>query len=265
MNNFRAGFESSLFMKYYRDICIAGVFLTILPIKINGQIKDIELAEASWTFPLIGLVIGAICGCMFTLAYVLNLDPLVCAIICVFSSILVTGGLHEDGLADMVDGFGGGASCEDKLRIMRDSRTGTYGVIALILSVLLRSALLDSLTELKFVVIAVILSGIMSRSLLPFITLLFREARHDGLAVKFRKASKGVSLISFLLGTMACFLFLGLTGTFFITGIAIFSVLITVLIAYRQIGGYTGDVLGGCQQICEVAVLTAVTLFFNNV
>ena len=265
MNNFRTDFRRLFFMQYYRDICVAGVFLTILPFKIKGQIKDSELAEASWAFPLIGMTIGAISGGMFMLAYGSNLNPFFCAIICVFVSILVTGGLHEDGLADMADGFGGGSSRDEKLRIMRDSQVGTYGVIALIFTILMRTVLLDSVAEPKLILTAMILSGIMSRSLLPFITFCFREARPDGLAAKFSKASKRISFVSFVLGVIICSLFIGLTGTLFISTIAISSVLLTMLISYRQIGGYTGDTLGGCQQICEVAVLIAVTLFFNDV
>src|SRR5579864_6859060 len=107
------------------DLLIAAAFLTRMPIPTPAVLPG-RLAQASWAFPLVGVGVG--------------LPTLAAALIAVAGTAALTGALHEDGLADTADGFGGGATPEAKLTIMRDSRNGAYGVLALIFSVALRAA-----------------------------------------------------------------------------------------------------------------------------
>src|SRR5579862_1616236 len=118
----------SAFRDTWRDELIAALtFLTRLPTgRAAANAPLSRLADTSWAFPLVGLVIGAIGGIAYAIASALALPALAAALIAIAATALVTGGLHEDGLADTADGFGGGATRELKLEIMRDSRIGTF-------------------------------------------------------------------------------------------------------------------------------------------
>ncbi|MEK9968269.1 MAG: adenosylcobinamide-GDP ribazoletransferase, partial [Ferrovibrio sp.] len=108
---------------------LALMLLTRLPLS-GGKVTDTAggaVARAAWAFPLVGLLVGAAGGGMFMLASYLGLGMGSSALLAMGSQVLLTGALHEDGLADTADGFGGGRSRERKLEIMRDSRIGTYG------------------------------------------------------------------------------------------------------------------------------------------
>ena len=108
-------------------------FLTRLPVRcaLGGEGS---LARAAWAFPIVGALVGAFGALAFWGAALVGLHPFVAGVLAVAATLLVTGALHEDGLADTADGFGAGGSRERKLEIMRDSRIGTYGVVALVLS-----------------------------------------------------------------------------------------------------------------------------------
>ena len=122
-------------------------FLTRLPLAPDASTTGADISRASWTFPVIGAGIGALGGIVYWIAHGLGLPPFVCGTLAVGATVLITGALHEDGLADTADGFGGGTTQERKLEIMRDSRVGTYGALALILSFLLRAGAVASFTE----------------------------------------------------------------------------------------------------------------------
>ena len=107
-------------------------FLTRLPLPMAAETSGAEVARASWTFPVIGAGIGLVAALIYWIAYGFGLYPLVAATLAVAGTMLLTGCLHEDGLADTADGFGGGTTPERKLEIMRDSRLGTYGAAALV-------------------------------------------------------------------------------------------------------------------------------------
>ena len=110
---------------------LALMLLTRLPV---GRLKDPvpSLAEARWAYPLVGLVIGAIAWVAHHGALMLGLGPLPAALVALGAMVLVTGALHHDGLADFADGLGGGRDPDHRLEIMRDSRIGSYGALALI-------------------------------------------------------------------------------------------------------------------------------------
>src|ERR1700760_415860 len=129
------------FRDAWRDEFLAAfTFLTRLPLgSAHTDVPPPSLADASGAFPLVGLVIGAIGGIAYAIASALALPALAAALIAIAATALITGALHEDGLADTADGFGGGATREMKLEIMRDSRIGTFGVLALIFSIGLRA------------------------------------------------------------------------------------------------------------------------------
>ena len=243
------------------NFMIAGVFLTRLPFCPNKFVQTQDLARASACFPLIGLLVGAISGAVLMMAAELNLHPLACAFLAITAGALVTGALHEDGLADVVDGFGGGHTKEDKLRIMRDSHIGAYGVLALILSVGLRASILAGLIGSGMAAVTLVGAAILSRSLLPGMMHLMPCSRKDGLAAGAGRPTFRAAIVAFCLGSLIAWPILDLSVAIVALICALISALIMAFIAHRQIGGYTGDVLGATQQITEIAILVMVGIF----
>ena len=213
--------------------------------------------------PLAGIVIGCIGVAVLTVAEALDLPPLIAATLAFSATVLATGGLHEDGLADLADGFGGGATPERKLAIMRDSRLGTYGALALGLSLLLRISALTTLLErggLELGAAGLVASAAASRGigLLPLAVL--QPARADGLARGAGLLPRSALTVAVVLAVAAGVSMPVLAGTGVGRpglGLAL-SFLVALGIsdlARRQIGGVTGDVAGAAQQLCEIAML----------
>ena len=161
--------------------------------------------------------------------------------------ILVTGALHEDGLADTSDGLWGGWQRERRLEIMRDSRIGTYGVLALVLSVILRWSALTLIISVSPAVLIVV--GAASRAGMPPLMYVLDYARSDGLARSTGKPPRWSVIISSLLGLVA----LVAISPWMV--LAVVVPIICVKIAQDKIGGYTGDILGATQQLGEIMIL----------
>src|SRR5215470_19030586 len=138
------------------DLMVALGFYTRLPFPQHRPYGGEELAQASWAAPVAGALVGLIGGLAYALAQAAGLGPLPAAGLALVATLLVTGALHEDGLADTADAFGTGASPEARLAIMRDSRIGTFGACVLILSIGLRWAALASLAQPNRVAAALI-------------------------------------------------------------------------------------------------------------
>ncbi len=164
------------------ELKAALVFCTRLPLFRAMPVAGAALGKAAWAFPLAGLVVGLIGAAVYALAHRFGLPAWPAAVLAVAATLLVTGALHEDGLADTADGFGGGNSREQKLAIMRDSRIGTYGVCALTVALLLRVAALASLPSAHAVVWALIAAHVAARATMPALMLMLPPARSDGLS-----------------------------------------------------------------------------------
>ena len=170
------------------------------------------------------------------------------------SQVLLTGALHEDGLADFADGLGGGRDQERILAIMRDSRIGTYGVLALILVLGLRWGGIADL-PLHQVLAGLICAGLLGRLAIVLLLVFLKPARADGLGVTVASPPRGAILAAVLLSAIIVFLHLPIVVAvlaFAVTAAAAGGV---ALLAKRRIGGYTGDVLGAGEQIAEMTVL----------
>ena len=125
----------------FDEFAIATAVLTRLPVGVVPTAEG-EIAAAGWAFPLVGAGIGAIAALAFLAAELVGCGSAPAALLAVAAGLAVTGAFHEDGLADTADGFGGGRSRDEKLAIMRDSRHGSFGIIALVLSIVLRATAL---------------------------------------------------------------------------------------------------------------------------
>lgn len=226
------------------------MLLTRLPAgRIEGAAPP--LARAAWAFPLVGALIGLLMWAAFALALWLGLPPLAAALLALATQALATGGLHEDGLADTADGFGGGATRARKLEIMKDSRIGSYGVLALILTLgLSAAAIADSATLATFIAI-----GAASRTAMLLPMAFLRPARPTGLG-------HGAALTPDTRFAAALLLALLLALPVLATLLPILFVTLALMALMRaQIGGQTGDTLGATQKLTECAGwLTAAAL-----
>lgn len=242
----------------WRDLKIGLVFYTRLPFKVVGAIEGADLARATWANPLVGACVAVIGAMIFWLAEGLGLPPALAAALALAATLLATGCFHEDGLADMVDGFGGGWTRERKLEIMRDSRHGTYGVAALVLSLLLRWLCLASLSSSHLVLFALLVSHGAARGAIPLMMVLLPAARTEGLSAYAGLPPRRSVLVALAISVLGLLLLLGpATGLLAILALAL-SLLFMALLALHQIGGYTGDVLGATEQLGEIAVLLVV-------
>jgi len=244
--------------RLFRDPLIATAFLTRLPVRLKGGIQMHDLAPASWSFPLVGLFIGALAGSALYGFSELNLHPLACAVAGLATAALVTGALHEDGLADVADGFGGGATAEKKLLIMRDSRIGAFGVIALIVSFGFRIGVLAGFPGPGTAAAALVASAVLSRAVVPVVMALSRPAAGDGLGFSAGRPSLPVAGGAFLIGAAIAVPLVGIDVALLSAAAVLVAAFAVARLARRQIGGYTGDVLGAVQQVAEMAVLAAV-------
>lgn len=236
------------------ELGAAFVLLTRLPGSRNLKFPA-DPAQCVWAYPLVGAVVGGIGAGAYCLCVWLHLPPPIAALWTLAVTVLVTGGLHEDGLADTADGFGGGASVPRKLEIMRDSRIGSYGTLALVLSTALRWAALAELASPGRVVPALIAAGALSRGALAVPLLALPPARDDGLAAALRNAARPRTLFGPLLAALLALASLPLPLAVLATALSGAAALAITVLARRQVGGYTGDVLGACAVLVECVVL----------
>jgi adenosylcobinamide-GDP ribazoletransferase len=219
-----------------------------------------DLSRLGRMVPVAGALLASIGALALALADVAGLPPLVCAGLAVGAQLLATGALHEDGLADVADGFGGGATRERKLEIMRDSRIGAYGAAALTLALLLRVGALGALLEhgLGGSAAGMILAGAASRAAALAPLALLAPARADGLGAGAGRLESGGAVAAVTASIIAVLLGLGGVGVgraILALGLAFAASLTMTAIARRQIGGQTGDVAGAAQQLAEIACL----------
>lgn len=248
---------SASVLSWWNDIRTALAFLTRLPNALGTPRAPRELGPALRAAPLVGVVVGLVGAAVFWVAVGLGLPPALAGLLAVGATAWATGALHEDGLADVADGFGGAVERTRKLEIMRDSRTGAFGVLALILSVGLRAGALAAIAESWLVATALISAHAASRAALPLVMAALPPARSDGLGASAGRPSRYDALAGALLGVAAAVLALGPSAGLILAIVAGLAAIMAAALARRQVGGYTGDVLGAVQQTAEVAALLA--------
>jgi adenosylcobinamide-GDP ribazoletransferase len=239
----------------FDEFGIAMAVLTRLPVGMDAQAEPGAIAAAGWAFPLVGAGIGGLVAAVFFIAELVGCAGAVAAGLTVLAGIALTGAFHEDGLADTADGFGGGRDRDAKLAIMRDSRHGSFGILALVFSVGLRTAALAAMGDPVHAGIALVAAHAASRGALPAVMHILSPARLDGLGFTAGQPSRPVALIAALIGVAIALAALGPArgGAALLLGAA--AIALTGMLARQQIGGYTGDVLGAFQQIGEIVML----------
>ncbi|MEM6482648.1 MAG: adenosylcobinamide-GDP ribazoletransferase, partial [Pseudomonadota bacterium] len=162
------------------DLTRALALLTRLPVSVGQTERD--AARAAWAYPIVGLFPAALSGLIGSLAMTLGLGAAIASILALGTGAIVTGALHEDGLADCADGFWGAWTTKRRLEIMRDSRIGAYGVLTLIVTFAMRWAALSALFETDLGVAALLAAGAISRASMPALMTFLPPARPGGLS-----------------------------------------------------------------------------------
>ena len=235
---------------------IALAFFTRIPIPADTPYSTERLNQANRYFAAIGIIVGLISAGAFWLAHYL-FPSAIAVLIAMIASLLVTGAFHEDGLADVFDGFGGGWEPEQKLNIMKDSRLGTYGAAALFSALALKWATLTALADVSalYVVIALIslhgLSRAISASLIfsyPYVQL---DTQSKVKPLANQQSPQDLWVLIFT--SLIILLFLPLSLAVALTLVLLLVRTLCGQWFQRQLGGYTGDCLGAAQQLAEIS------------
>jgi adenosylcobinamide-GDP ribazoletransferase len=243
-------------------------FLTRLP---TPQFKTFEpawLARSARYFPLVGVLVGGINVGVWWLASQ-RLPPAVAVGLTLAVSVLVTGAFHEDGFADVCDGFGGGATIERVLAIMKDSRVGAYGAIGIVLMLGLKWAALDALATGTAVFAPLVIGAHLTSRWCAGALMWSLPYVRSGDDSKSRAAVEGFTAREWLIGgiiglavfapiAVSCVRATGVTEAWALAAGAVSAAVATGIAAgyfRRRIGGHTGDCLGAVQQLTELAFL----------
>lgn len=253
-------------MKMKKEIRIfftAVMFFTRIPCPSFTDHSEEYLNRSSKYFPLIGIMIGALCAFVFWLSLSLFSQP-IALLLSMVASVLITGAFHEDGFADVCDGFGGGWTKIKILDIMKDSRVGTYGVVGLVLIFALK---FTSLLEMPpMLVIAALISGHAISRLTSAGLIYTDEYAREDLLSKSKPLATKMSNGDFLLASIFGLAPLLLIRSYWVV-LVIFPLLLVKLYFSnyfnKWIGGYTGDCLGTVQQVSEVVYYLSILIIFK--
>ncbi|HZP20868.1 MAG TPA: adenosylcobinamide-GDP ribazoletransferase [Bauldia sp.] len=250
------------------DFRSALAFLTRIPGSVFGATGERPaFTRAARIFPLVGGLVGLVGGAVIVVAAALGEPPLIAAGLGVLATMLLTGGMHEDGLADTADGFGGGATAERRLEIMDDSRIGTFGAAALVFSILLR---VSALTALAFATgwraaWCLIAAEAVSRAAMVGLWQALPAARVSGMSQETGPPDQQAMLVGFGIAAVIALATViptvGFAAAIVATAIAGGVAYAFTRISANAIGGRTGDTLGACQQLTAVAFLVTVVAF----
>ena len=248
---------------WVHDIVAALGLLSRLPVAVKADLASERSALATWAYPVVGLILGGLGLMFFAILHLLGLPTFVSVILLIGLQIVLTGAMHEDGLADCADGFWGGWTKERRLEIMKDSHIGVYGVTAIGLALLLRVSALGAVTSSPLMAFGLIVGGSVSRSAMVVVMYGLPNARGGGLSQSVGRPP--ISAMWTAIGiagaaTMAMGLLIGhILGVLVVFGTAAVTTVACAMIAKRKISGQTGDVLGATQQVTEVAILIALS------
>ena len=266
---------------FIREYLLAVQFFTRIP--ITGRLAEWVgyspemLRSSAAHFPGIGVVVGGVAAAVFTLLQTLLPDtsftPLVAAALSTVATVLLTGGFHEDGLADVADGLGGSYDRERALEIMKDSRIGAFGAMALVLALLCKVALLALLGSVEgipaageappfsgwYVCAALFTGHVVSRGL-PLVMIWQLAHVGDTATSKSKPLADQISSAGLLIAFAWCFgvlalasLALNAINLMVACSFSVIALLALLRFFKRRLQGFTGDCLGTTQQVCEIA------------
>ena len=247
--------------KYFLDVLATIMFFTRIPIKWSFfSDKPPDLTRAAWSFPLVGFLIGFLAGVVGDYLIYIGLPVFLSAVIAITLSVLLTGALHEDGLADTSDGLGAGGSPKKINKIIHDSRLGTYGVVALVLGLLLRLGLIIALIEQEYSLVCIFSIGFATGKLaIIFSRNVFNQSEFAEIGSIVGIISKKKLCLATLIWIVPTFIIFPIYGILLGLILAFFSIFLMGLKSKNALGGITGDILGA------IAFLTELTFLLGNV
>ena len=251
------------------DLKASLLFLTRVPARLFGETGAArpDFSRSARVFPAIGVLVGAVGGLVLIIAHDLGESPLIATGLAVLATFLLTGGLHEDGLADAADGFGGGKTVEQKLEIMDDSRIGTYGAAALVFSLGFRVTALADLAIFGSWrgALALIAAEAVSRAAMVRLWHALPSARAGSLSEQAGPPDQTAMLIAIAIAAVVVVIAVipafGFWAAVVGSALAVLATWGMTLLVDRQIAGRTGDTLGACQQVTAIAFLLGVAAF----
>lgn len=257
------------------DLLVALRFYSRLPVAPKAGAADAygppDLDRIAYAIPLAGAVIGLIGGATLLLGHWAGFGTDPAAVLAVAVMVLATGAVHEDGLADTADGFGGGRDPARRLEIMRDSRIGTYGASALGLTLLLKVTCLATLVSVAGpwrAALTLAAAAAVSRAAGILLLRALPPARTDGASAGVGQPSPEAAASCALVGALVAALVLvpcfGVGATFAGLIAPLLALGAMVRLSQHMIGGQTGDVAGATQQVAEIAFLLGVLIFARN-
>jgi len=244
---------------HWHDIPAATGLLTRVPVQVKSDLATRRGPLATWAYPLVGLIIAIVQIVVGGAALWVGITPQITAGLIIATSVIVTGAMHEDGLADSADGLWGGWDKAKRLAIMKDSRTGAYGVLAIVLPMLLRWAALTAVLQSSHWIAALIATAMISRAAMVALMTGLPNARDTGLSQSVGRPKPITAWLAIGTATLGSAIALGLiAGSLLIVAAAVIS--LWAGIAHHKIGGQTGDILGAAQQFTEIALLIALSV-----
>lgn len=235
------------------DLPAALGLLTRLPMIVDGDRAMARGAASAWAYPLVGVVVGVIIAVIAVLMLAIGLPSGIVAALLLAVSVIITGAMHEDGLADSADGLWGGWDRTRRLAIMKDSHIGVYGVCAIALSLLIRWLAFVAVVSLGAYWVAFIAVGALSRASMVVLMATMPNARSDGLSRQVGRPPAATAWLAIGIASGVAVL----CGYALLILVALVATGVCGLIARSKIGGQTGDILGATQQITEMAMLLA--------
>ncbi|WP_286271440.1 adenosylcobinamide-GDP ribazoletransferase [Thalassotalea hakodatensis] len=253
--------------KQWRLFRLACQFFTRIPVGNIADFQETDLNQATRYFSLVGLLVAAILSAVFSILvtfFPVNLAVVLLLIV----SVLLTGAFHEDGLADMADGIGGGYTISSRLAIMKDSRLGTYGAISLFLVMLLKYVVLVHLANAALIIFSLFLAHACSRAIAAslIIDTPYVSEESDSKSKPLAQQQTQKDCLFVLLVAVVPFFFLPNVLFSFTFVISLLFTLYIFRVLFRRwliarIGGFTGDCLGACQQLVELIIYLLIVAF----
>ncbi|MCY4208479.1 MAG: adenosylcobinamide-GDP ribazoletransferase [Roseovarius sp.] len=244
-------------MASWNDVPLALSLLTRFPFRNPDMSRG---AHASWAYPLAGLPPALLASAVAMVANWMGLPSMLVALLALTALIFSTGAMHEDGLADMFDGFWGAQTADKRLEIMKDSHIGAYGAIAIAVSLFARWAGLWLVFDFSLFngCAAMMCAAMLSRASMPLLMSYLPNARNSGLSHSVGRAPAKTACLG---AAIALALSFPLAGWAVMSAVfwAALATMAIGAIAQRKIGGQTGDVLGSAQQLSEIAVLLSLS------
>ena len=221
----------------------------------TGDSRTGTLGDAARAFPLAGLVVGLAGALVYFVAVKIGLSGLLAALLAVAATGIITGALHEDGWADVCDALGARGGIDQRLEILRDSRLGTYGGLALIFATTIKVAAIANLGAPELVAGALVAAHALARGVLPLVMSRMALARGDGLAAGAGRPSQTAANWSLTLALLIAVIAVTPVAALVALVAALAATWLIAKLAQHKFGGYTGDVLGAIEQVAEMAIL----------